>query len=371
MGQELKTRANSKERAIAAAILQRAGVKVDGFGAEKREVDDVADYSLVELAREACRTSGVDFGGFPSEIAGRAMTTSDFPLVLADVASKSMESSYGQYQSTFSLWTTPKSTNNFHQGSIVRVAPPSELPLVDERGEFKYLSISEGNETYQIVTRGGIIPLSRQVIINDDVGAFADVGRLQALTAVLTQARMVYGKLLSNPSLSDGVSVFDASRGNLLSGEDSALSRDSLAEALKVVRMFSDDRGNPLMIEPKYLLVPPSLEMTAHELCFSDSAPGQTNSSVPNIFKKIGLIPIVEPLLESPALTGSSSTAWYLLPDPNISPFFATIALGSADNLAPYIDSKPGWVSDNIEFKTRIDFGVAAIGHKAVKSAGV
>jgi hypothetical protein len=125
-----------------------------------------------------------------------------------------------------------------------------------------------------------------------------------------------------------------------------------------------------LSVEPKYLLVPPSLEITAHELCFSDSIPGQNNAAVPNLFKKLGLVPVVEPLLESPTMSGSSATAWYLMPSPNLWPVITTVTLGSEDNLAPYVDSQPGWVKDGIEHKVRIDFDAAAVGAKAVKSAG-
>ncbi len=88
------------------------------------------------------------------------------------------------------------------------------------------------------------------------------------------------------------------------------------------MRLMTDDNDNILNVEPKILLVGPSLEITAHELCFSDSVPGQSNSAVPNLFKKLGLIPVVEPLLEAPSITGNSSTGWYLLPDPNLWPTF-------------------------------------------------
>ena len=129
--------------------------------------------------------------------------------------------------------------------------------------------------------------------------------------------------------------VFDASRGNLLSGAASALSKESLAAAVKTMRLLTDDSGNPLSVEPKTLLVPPSLEMTAHELCYSDSIPGQDNPAVPNIFKKIGIVPEVEPLLESPTVSGSSATSWYLFPDPELWPVFKRLTLGSKENLAP------------------------------------
>ena len=88
------------------------------------------------------------------------------------------------------------------------------------------------------------------------------------------------------------------------------------------------------------------------------------------MFKKLGIVPVVEPLLESPVLSGSSATAWYLMPDPNLWPVFMVLTLGSEDNLAPYTDTHPAWLSDGIEHKVRTDFDCAAVGCRAVKSAG-
>jgi hypothetical protein len=88
------------------------------------------------------------------------------------------------------------------------------------------------------------------------------------------------------------------------------------------------------------------------------------------LFKKLGIIPVVEPLLESPTLPGFSSSAWYLFPDPALWPVFTTIALGSEDNLEPYVDSRAVFQKDEIQYKVRTDFDCCAIGSQAVKSEG-
>jgi hypothetical protein len=242
------------------------------------------------------------------------------------------------------------------------------LPEVLEDGEFEALYFKDGEEVFRLRTYGGIVGISRQTIINDDLNALKDISRALGQTAKISQNRKFYTYLLSNPTLSDTVAVFHASRGNVLTGATTVLGRDSLALAVKTIRMMGDDQGNFLAIEPKLLLVPPSLEITAHELCFSDTIPGQANSAIPNLFKKLGIVPVVEPHLESPAIAGSSSTAWYLLPDPELWPTFRAFSLDG--NFAPFLDSMAGWKKDQVEYKCRIDFGTAAIGKFAVKSAG-
>lgn len=331
---------------------------------------DMSGLSILEMARVILREAGGPALRDDRELILRALTTSDFPKLMSDIVNKTLSATYKFAPGSFATWTARTAAKNFLPFGVDRIAPPSDLPEVDEDNEFKSLDVKEGEEVARVRTFGGILGLSRQAIINDRLGVLKDIGRALGMTAKMSQNRRVYKQLLANPVLSDGIPVFHADRGNLLTGAGSALSRDSLALGVKTMRMMTDDAGNPLSVEPKFLLVPPSLEITAFELCFSDSIPGQTNAAVPNIFKKLGIVPVVEPLLESPNLSGSSSTAWYLLPDPELWPVFTTVTLGGEDNLEPYTESQAAWVRDEIQHKVRTDFDCCPVGCKAVKSAG-
>ena len=52
--------------------------------------DELTGFSLVEVAREALRMANQPTRGHSLEMVGRALTTSDFPLLLANVANKSL-----------------------------------------------------------------------------------------------------------------------------------------------------------------------------------------------------------------------------------------------------------------------------------------
>jgi hypothetical protein len=327
--------------------------------------------SLRELARVCISEdkSPNSLYGNP-DLTARAMTTSDFQSLLSNVGEKSMQAAFALAPATWQAWASKGTLPNFKETSVVRVDPPGLLSEVKESDEYKYLRLMDADEKVRIKTFGGIAGITRQAIINDDLNGIKDMTRILAVTAASTSSRCVYGALLDNAALSDGTPVFDSTRGNLLDGTDSALSRDSLAAGLKVMRTFASADGIPLAVEPKFLLVPPSLEMTAHELCFSDSIPGQSNPNIPNLFKKLGITPVVEPLLESSIMSGGSSSAWYLLPDPGVWPFIRVYGLTS-ESVDPVFEEKPAWNSDRIEYKVRMDLAVGAIGHYAVKSLGV
>lgn len=352
-------------------LLKRMGLDcvVPSRGAiEQSGLSD--DITLSELARVLADNQSQP-GGFSSnpDIVSRAMSTSDFPALLANLAEKTLQAAYKTAPATWQVWASKGLLNNFKESQVCRISPPGLLKEVLEMGEYKSLTFEDGKETVKIKTFGGMARFTRQAIINDDLDGLKDMARLLAITAASTVGRKVYGSLLSNPELGDEVALFHESRGNLLTGSTSVLSRDSLGAAVKTMRMFTDESGVPLAVEPKYLLVPPSLEMTAHELCFSDSIPGQNNSNVVNLYKKIGITPIVEPLLESPVVSGSSSTAWYLVPSPDAWPVVRVFGLGTTE-IAPYVENQTAWKNDAVEYKVRVDVDSAAIGYFAIKSAG-
>jgi hypothetical protein len=294
------------------------------------------------------------------------MTTSDFSAILADVSNKQMRSSYEERPAAFTRWASPGDLPNFKPEKICRLSAPGILPEIKEDGAYQYITVEDGFETVRIKTYGGILSLSRQSIVNDDMGALVDRSRLLAQSAALTQSKIASGVLSGATKLSDGKAVFHADRGNLMTGGTSVLSADSLAKAVAMMRRFTDVNGQPLLIEPKYLIVGPGNERLAYQLAYSDADPGTNNSGTVNFLKKaVGLEIVVDPLIES-----SSLTAWYMLPDPRIVPVFRYFTLGG-EKLAPYIESQQGFNNDNLEMKTRVDFATAAIGYFAVKSDGV
>ena len=301
------------------------------------------------------------------DFCARAMTTSDFASILTDVSNKQLQAAYASRPASFTLWASAGTLPNFKTASICRVSAPGVLPELREDDEYKALVLEDGAENVRLKTFGGLLAITRQSVVNDDLDALTDKSRLLSQSAALTQSTLAVAALTGNNVLSDGTAVFHADRNNLLTGTTSALSIDSLAAGVAVMRRFKDVNGQPLAIEPKFLVVGPGNERLAYQLAYSDADPGTSNSGTVNFIKKsVGLEVIVEPLLEN-----SSLTAWYLLPDPAAVPVIRYFILDGSDGLAPYIESRNGFNNDNLELKTRIDFAAAPIGYFAVKSAGV
>ena len=98
-------------------------------------------------------------------------------------------------------------------------------------GELKHGELSEQTFTQQADTHGIMFALTRQMIINDDMGALADIPRQIGMGAAEAIADAVWTLLLSNPTQSDGNAFFSAAHKNYAEGADTALSIDGVTAA--------------------------------------------------------------------------------------------------------------------------------------------
>ena len=148
--------------------------------------------------------------------------------------------------------------------------------------------------------------MTRQMIINDDLGAFNDMlEELATLSNNLINGT-VYDMLRMQDgyTMNDGVVLFHADHSNL---GTTALSATALSAAKTAMRkQVAQDGSTPLNITPDYLIVAPELEYTAYEIINSTaSLTDNKNSGVVNPLQGSMQI-IVDAEL-------STATEWYLV----------------------------------------------------------
>lgn len=336
------------------------------FGVNKRSVSEFPEMTTFDdVARTALMFAGVKVPyGDARQMYDRALSSSDFPNVLSDVATKILQKSFRMQPRTFQFWMEPWPVPNFKEVEVPRVGWPGNLPEVNpDGGSYVYLDMEDGGESAQLKSYGGLLAFTRQVLVNDDKAAFKGKARAGGQVASRTISRKAYECLLSPGNLSDGVAFFHADRNNLLTGTSGttyALSADSLGTAVQALREQTDDSGNYLELEPRYLVVPPALETTAWSLCNSMALPGQGNDEA-NIYKeKFGLVPVVAPQLASSALGGNDND-WFLFADPQTTPACFVMLSMDGDWPQPFVAQEMQWRSDNLEMKIRLDFEPQAV----------
>lgn len=361
-----------------APMIERAkGAKVHGFDRIETGPSEFRSMTLLDMARASLERRGVRTGHMSRmEIAGRALTmrgvyggTSDFPVLLENVTNKSLLGSYAITPDTFSKICRKETVQDFRDSFRYRTASMSgAFAEVPENAEFKQHSMPDGEKlTINTKTRGGIIGISRQAIVNDDLGALASMSAALGRAAKLSLEEEFFALLAQNaglgPTQSDTNPFFHSSRGNV-NGTGSALGVPGLDADRAIMARQKDPAGNEYLdLRPEILLVAVELGGAARILNESRWDPTQTNkfevpNSVAGLFREV---------VDTARLSG---TRRYLFAPPAIAPAFVSVFLdGQGDG--PVIETTNGWRIDGVEWKARLDAKILTFDSRgAVTNAG-
>jgi len=285
----------------------------------------------------------------PVEIAKRSLLTGDFPLLLQSVGARILTSEFEAQVGTYKAWMKMVDVPDFRTMTELTASfGGGRLAKIKERADLKKLGGNEKAESWKIETFGNSFELSREMLINDDLGNFSNLigtfGRMSQTTAngIAYDLLQLKGDYASY-KMADGSSPYVAGRNNKATD---ALSSTALsAGRLAMSKHKSIDGATPLNIKPKYLLVSPALEVTAREILGASQKLGVDNQSVPNVNQNLYEL-IVDPEIES-------ATAWYLLSD------YRTLKMGflAGTNRSPVVEQTHSSVSGS-EFEGVFDIGV-------------
>lgn len=317
-------------------------------------------HSLFELARASLVDNGVGIAeaGSKMQVVGMAFTnsTSDFGFLLQDTAEKSMLRGWEASGETYTQWTKKGELSNFHTAQRVGMNGFPALPQVKEGAEYKHVTCTDRGAPIALATYGGIMSITRQAIINDDLSAFDAIPANLGRAASRTIGDLVYAVLTQNAKMPDGKALFHADHGNLITS--GAMSPSSLSEARHAMRMMRDGQGNVLNIEPGFVIVPAALEGTAMQVLRSTAVPGpETNSGIMNPANGLGEL-VVEARLDA-----HSAKDYYVMAAQGTD----TVEVAYLDGVdQPYLEQQTGWTVDGVSFKARIDAGVAPLDYRGM-----
>jgi hypothetical protein len=320
--------------------------------------EDARSYrgmSLIRLAEEILTAAGQNVRGLtPNELAERALhSTSDFALILANVANRSLRSAYEEAPQTFSPFTRRVQVADFKEISRTQLGDAPKLEKVLENGEYKTGKIGEAAEKYKVETYGKIIGITRQTLVNDDMDAFSRLPEMFGRSSRDLESELIYKIITSNPNMADGVPLFHATHGNL--GTAAAIAIASISEGRSKMRLQKGLNDALLNLVPKTLLVPTALETIAEQ--FVSVIQANQNNQVNPFSGK--LMPIAEPRLDA-----ASSTAWYLLAAIAQVDIFELANLIGQDG--PTLTTKEGFNTDGLQLKCSYDVGAKVIDHRGI-----
>ncbi|WP_323041140.1 head maturation protease, ClpP-related [Gemmobacter sp.] len=289
-------------------------------------------------------------------------TTSDFPLSLQNALNKELESRYREAAPTYRQIARQKTFRDFRPHPMIRPGDFPTLQPIGEGGEIKYGTIGEKAETVALAPYGVAVSISRQTLINDDIGAIADMiadqGRAVSRFEDATfYTMMLGGANADGPTLTETTrQVFNTTDGTK-AGSAAAINITSLSLGRAAMMKKTSVDGNLLGILPSILLVGPDKLTEAQQIV----APIQAQQSG-NVNPFAGLLTVVP----TARITGN---AWYLFADPADLPCFVYGYLEGA--AAPRTRMEEPFGRQGMQISIEHDFGVGAIDFRGgYKNAG-
>lgn len=339
--------------AVVDAILHRADRKNK---IENNMSNHFAPMSLMRLAEECLLMAGINPSGMNKmQLVGRALTTSDFPNILADVMNKFLRNAYTEPTRTFVGVFRERTNSDFKNINSTMLSEAPDLELKNEDGEYKYGTIVDGKEVYKLSSYGKILRFSREAIINDDLNALSRIPQLFGAAAARLESQLVWGVFTANAALADAVALFHSTHANVATA--GSINATNVGVLRKQMRKQTGPNGANLDIVPKFLICGPDKEFELDQF-FGSFNPAAQDDVTPGHMRS--LIPIVES-----RLTGSK---WYLAADYNSIDTVEYCYLEGAQGV--YTETRERFDTDGVEIKARHDFAAKAMEHRGLQGNG-
>lgn len=321
--------------------------------------NEFRSFSMYDLARHSLELGNVNMRGMSRlQVVGAAFThsSSDFPSLLENSLGKVLRTAYGNFPETWRQIATVGSVPDFKVNSRIQLGSFNSLDEIKEGGEYTEGTFSEEKETIQAVTKGKMLTLTRQAIINDDLSGFNRIAKMMGRAAARTIGNDVYAVITANAAMADGVVIFHADHNNL-AGSGAAPTVATVGAARSAMRLQTDVDGNDALdIRPAIILGPVALEDTLNVLMASETDPAQSNSKKPNAVRNAAMV------VTDPRLDTASTTVWYMFANPADVPVVEVAFLDGNEN--PFLESENGFTIDGVRWKVRLDYGTDSIDYR-------
>jgi ATP-dependent protease ClpP protease subunit len=341
--------------ALATAFAHRAKPE---FVKMTDQAKPFAMFSILEIAAECVRANTgkrIAIGDRDTLVAQAMLSTSDFPYILGNVVNKILLPAYQAATPSYRQIAAQKNFNDFRAHNFLRLGDFPDLLKVDESGEVKFGAISESKESVTMYAYGRILPVTRQMLINDDLSAFTDMAALAGIRVANFENAACYTVLTSNsnlgPTMTDGNKLFDSTNhGNYTSSGTAVNIVAELGKSRAKMRKQTGLDGVKLNLVPRILLVGPDNETAAEQV---------TTQITPALLTSVNRIgPSLQPVSDA----NISGNGWYMFADPAMAPCLIYGSL--AGQAGPRVMTQQGWTIEGVEIKVMRDFGTGAIDYR-------
>lgn len=348
---------------MALALAVRAGL-------EKPTGDnEFQGYSLTDMAEHCLVIAGISVRGLTKDGIARKVlaihTTSDFPALLSNTAGKMLRKAYGEFPTTWRLCFAAGQVSDFKIHPRIQLGSFGALATIPEGSEYTYTTTKEEAENAQAVTKGRAIQMTRQMLVNDDLGGFVSRAQRMGRSAARSVNSDAFTYLISGsgsngPTMADTGQMFNATavttaggHANLTTGPGTVISVDNIGIGRQKMRVQKDKALQAtLNIEPTVLLCSTLKEDLANQVVKSRTKDGQSNPETINVHQNRVQV-VSDPVVDAV----NSGLSWWLLANPADVPVIEVVFLDGVQE--PFIDEMVEFSTDALHLKVRLDYGVA------------
>jgi phage head maturation protease len=310
--------------------------------------------------------TGRTFRGNEREVLRAAFSSNDIAGIMSNTANKFLLEGFMGVEDSWRQIAAVRPVNDFKTITSYRLTGDMAYEEVGPGGQLKHGKLGNESFTNQAKTYGKILGITRQDMINDDLGALSSVPKMLGRGAALKFNTVFWTAFLNNAAF------FTSARNNYFEGAGTVLGIDSLTSAELLFLNQVDSDSNPLGLAPEILLVPNALSTKAMSLTRDTEIRDTTTSTKyttqnPHAGK---FRPVRSSYLSNSAISGYSTTGWYLLADPkNLATIEACFLNGQQNPTVESADADFGTLG--VQLRGYHDFGVGQQEYKAgVKSKG-
>lgn len=355
------------------AIVARAGINGPGNKPVNLTGNTFRSHTLADLARGSLERAGVNTRNMgrneviAAVLAPRnhgAHTTSDFPLLLENALNKSILAGAAVAASTWRRFCKVGSLSDFRPHKWYRPGSVSDFQGVNQAGEYKSLSLGDAErESITGASKGGILSITFEMLVNDDLGAFNNLAFGIGQAGERTIDKDVFALFALNggdgPTLGDGKALFHADHNN-----DTAVSATVNTAAVDAGRVLMAKQTNVggndyLDIRPDRWLGAVDLGGQVRQVNTSEYEVGAANknNTVPNYVRGI-----FADIIDTPRI--SSTAPWYQLASPDVEPVFAVAFLDGQQ--AIQLAMEENFTTRGYSWRASRDYGVAGVGYRGI-----
>jgi hypothetical protein len=211
----------------------------------------------------------------PERVYLASVNSSTMAGMVANALNKVVVNEFQMYPRWWEKIATVQDFTSLQQAKFITLGGIGELPTVAEGAAYTEMAWDDQTETADFVKKGGYLGITIEAIDKDDTRRLQAAPRALAQAAWLTLSKSISNIFTSNsgvgPTLSDSVALFDAGHANLGSTALSLTSWVATRTAMRKQTELNSGERLGALVAPKYLLVPPDLEVTALQVLGSES----------------------------------------------------------------------------------------------------